>query len=35
MAKTNFQTKSFHLPRNGVLENYKYKSRTRLNIECK
>ena len=35
MAKTNLQNKSFHLPRNSILENYKYKSRTRLNIECK
>ena len=35
MAKTNLQNKSFNLPRNSILENYKYKSRTRLNIECK
>ena len=35
MAKTNLQNKSFHLPRNSILEKYKYKSRTRLNIECK
>ena len=29
------QNKSFLLPRNSILEDYKYKSRTRLNIECK
>ena len=33
--RTNLQNKSFHLPMNSVLENYKYKGRTRLNIECK
>ena len=29
------QNKSFLLPRNSILEDYKYKNRTRLDIECK